>query len=131
MTRAQTIMTALLTRALETGEVELRGEQLYQDGRPVMPRLVFVAEQQPATSTAAAGIRPASGEQHEENDNTYPRFAPLPEDRLVPAEKATADRARMAQQRQASAWPGAQFAPLPQEVLVSRRKNDRDDHEEG
>ena len=30
MTRAHTIMTALLTRALDAGEVELRGAQLYQ-----------------------------------------------------------------------------------------------------
>jgi hypothetical protein len=96
-----------------------------------MPRLVFVADQEPPTSTAAAGIRRSAGGQHEENDSTYPKFAPLPADLLIPAEKATADRARMAQQRQASAWPGQQFAPLPQEVLVSRRKNDRDDHEEG
>ena len=134
MTRAQTILTALLTRALDAGEVELRGAQLYQRGRPVMPRLVFVADQTPTTSTAAGGIPRSAGGEHEDNDSTYPKFAPLPPDRLVPAEKATADRARMAQpqqQRQASAWPGQQFAPLPPEVLVSRRKSDHDDHEEG
>jgi hypothetical protein len=105
MTRAQTIMTALLTRAIDAGEVELRGTQLYQGGRPVVPRLVFVAEQKPATSTVAAGIRRSAGGQHEENDSTYPKFAPLPPDRLVPAEKATADRARMAEQRQSPAEP--------------------------
>jgi hypothetical protein len=61
------------------------------------------------------------------------KFAKLPEDRLVKSGIA-AERVRMAQpqqQRQASAWPGQQFAPLPQDLLVSRRKNDRDDHEEG
>jgi hypothetical protein len=129
MTRAHTIMTALLTRAIEAGEVELRGAQLYQGGRPVMPRLGFIADQKPATSTAAAGIRPPSGEQHEEKNVAYPMFAPLPPDRLVPAEKATADRARMAQQRhtvsgqtqaaQRSIWDGC-YAPLPGSVLVKR-----------
>ena len=131
MTRAHTIMTALLTRALEAGEVELRGTQLYQGGRRVMPQLRFVADQKPATSTAAAGTQRSAGGHHEENDNPYPMFAPLPADRLTPADKATADRARMAQQRQASAWPGPRFAPLPEEVLISRRKNARDNHEEG
>ena len=60
------------------------------------------------------------------------KFARLPEERLVRSGIA-ADRARMAQpqqQRQASAWPGPRFAPVPEPVLVSRRKNDRDDHEE-
>jgi hypothetical protein len=124
MTRAHTIMTALLTRAIAAGEVELRGTQLYQGGRRVMPQLLFVADQNPATSTAAAGIRRSAGEQHEKNDNTYPMFAPLPPDPLVPAEKATANRARrMAQpqlQRQASAWPGQQFAPLPPDALIRK-----------
>jgi hypothetical protein len=129
MTRAHTIMTALLTRALDAGEVELRGAQLYQDGRPVMPRLVFIADQKPATSTAAAGIRLSAGGQQEENDSTYPKFAPLPPDLLVRAEKATADRAHIAQQRQTasgqaqaaqrSIWGGC-YAPLPGSVLVKR-----------
>jgi hypothetical protein len=133
MTRAQTIMTALLTRALEAGEVELRGAQLYQDGRPVVPRLVFVADQKPATSIAAAGIRRSAGGQHEENDSTYPKFAPLPPDRLVPAEKATADRARVAQQQhrptellrqyqeaaQRFRWP-KNLAPLPPDALIRK-----------
>ena len=96
MTRAHTIMTALLTRALEAGEVEVRGAKLYQGGRPVMPRLVFVADQKPATSTAAAGIQRSADGQHEKIERTYPIFAPLPPDRLVPAEKAAADRARVA-----------------------------------
>ena len=61
MTRAHTIMTALLTRALDAGEVELRGTQLYQDGRPVMPQLLFVADQEPPTSTGrASGVPLAS-----------------------------------------------------------------------
>jgi hypothetical protein len=134
MTWAETIMTALLTRAIEAGEVELRGTQLYQGGRRVMPQLLFVADQEPPTSTAAAGIRRSAGGQHEENDSTYPKFAPLPPDRLVPADKATADRARMAQQRPSPAepprqgregaqrlrWPG-NFAPLPPDALI--RKN--------
>jgi hypothetical protein len=133
MTRAETIMTALLTRAIEAGEVELRGTQLYQGGRRVMPQLLFVADQNPATSTAAAGIRRSAGEQHEKNDNTYPMFAPLPPAPLVPAEKATADRARMAQQRPSPAepprqgregaqrlrWPG-NFAPLPPDALIRK-----------
>jgi hypothetical protein len=72
MTRAHTIMTALLAQALEAGEVELRGAQLYQGGRPVMPRLVFIADQKPETSIAAPGIRRSAGGQHEENDSTYP-----------------------------------------------------------
>ena len=133
MTRAHTIMTALLTRAIEAGEVELRGTQLYQGGRPVMPQLLFVADQEPPTSTAAAGIRRSAGGQHEENDSTYPKFAPLPPDRLVPADKATTDRARMAQQRPSPAepprqgregaqrlrWPG-NFAPLPPDALIRK-----------
>jgi hypothetical protein len=69
MTRAHTILTALLTRAIEAGEVEVRSTQLYQDGRPVMPQLLFVADQEPPTSTAAAGIRRSAGGQHEENDS--------------------------------------------------------------
>ena len=71
MTKAHTIMTALLTRALDAGEVELSGAQLYQGGRPVMPRLVLVADQEPPTSTASAGIRRSAGGQHEENNSTY------------------------------------------------------------
>jgi hypothetical protein len=64
-----------------------------------------------------------------------PQFAPLPADLLIPAEKATADRASMAQQRPSPAepprqgregaqrlrWPG-NFAPLPPDALIRKHR---------
>jgi hypothetical protein len=95
----------------------------------VRPVLAFERDDAPAKSAVAAVIRRSAGE----SEVRYPQFTPLPEDRLVPSDKAAQDRARMAQQRQAPAdlprqrraaaqrftWP-QNVAPLPPEVLVRK-----------
>ena len=73
MTRAQAI-TALPTRGARYRRGRFGGLQLYQGGRRVMPRLVFVA----APSTVAQTMRRSAGSRHEANDVAYPTFAPLP-----------------------------------------------------